>query len=140
MGIFKFSDKGGNNDLGQIVAAVFRRDKTNIKVDCLVNKLALAGAVVCFVPLAHLLQSGFFNPECEFPFSFLLRSFFRHKSQNTSSFGYDPQSDPREFIGALRKLGFRDPQVDPNPSQPTHSPEIRKPIAGRALPGPVRLL
>ena len=53
--------------------------------------------------------------------------------------GPDPQSDPRCFVGAVRESGFATHSAAPTPSQPTHSRQILKPLAGRALPGPVSL-
>ena len=49
----------GRDDLGQIIAAILRGNIANVKMDCFLDELTLAGTVIRLIPLAHLLQRGF---------------------------------------------------------------------------------
>ena len=108
----------GRDDLRQIIAAILRGNIANVKMDCFLDELTLAGTVIRLIPLAHLLQRGFPYPERKFSFSLCILC---HIRPNTSCSGHNPQSDPREFAAAPRTFRCSDPQVDPTRIQPTHT-------------------
>lgn len=94
------------------------------------------------------LSWGYHFRTCSSVDSFIQRANFRFPSfwafssvmcSKTFLSGSDPQADPRFFVGTVREFGLATHSTDPTSLKPTHSRQIRKPLAGRALPGPVSL-